>query len=121
MKDTVSQADAYSPVTHPMSYKIILILHLNDPDVIFDVYDVEQAFLSVSQERDLYVGHPKGYVFIVTAKGKTSWRALAPGEKAPDTAVPVLLALYGSVESGKLFFEGVGGVAFEVWFQDHSL
>ena len=106
MKDTVSQADAYSPVTHPMSYKIILILHLNDPDVIFDVYDVEQAFLSVCQERDLYVGHPKGYVFIVTPKGKISWRALAPGEKAPETAVPVLLALYGSVESGKLFFKG---------------
>ena len=51
MKGQVSEADAYSPVTHPMSYKIILILHLNDPKVDFDVYDVEQAFLSVGQEK----------------------------------------------------------------------
>ena len=88
MKGQVSQADAYSPVTHPMSYKIILILHLNDPKVDFDVYDVEQAFLSVSQERKLYVGHPKGYVFIVDGQGRVSWRALAPREKPPKTVVP---------------------------------
>ena len=113
MKNQVSQADAYSPVTHPMSYKIILILHLNDPDVVFDVYDVEQAFLSVSQERDLYVGHPKGYAFIVTRDGKVSWRELKPHEKTPTTVVPVYLALYGSVESGKLFFKG--------WVEWHKL
>ena len=106
MKGQVSQADAYSPVTHPMSYKIILILHLNDPKVDFDVYDVEQAFLSVNQERKLYVGHPKGYVFVVDSQGTVSWRALAPREKPPKTVVPVYLALYGSVESGKLFFSG---------------
>jgi hypothetical protein len=106
MKGQVSEADAYSPVTHPMSYKIILILHLNDPKVDFDVYDVEQAFLSVGQERELYVGHPKGYAIIVDRKGRVTWRELKPGELAPKTAIPVLLALYGSVESGRLFFKG---------------
>ncbi len=55
--------------------KRLLILHVNDLKVDFDVYDVEQAFLSVSQERKLYVGHPKGYVWgtclmdLVTSQG----------------------------------------------------
>ena len=52
------------------------------------------------------MGHPKGYVFVVDSQGTVSWRALAPREKPPKTVVPVYLALYGSVESGKLFFSG---------------
>ena len=106
MKGDVSQSDAYSPVTHPMSYKIMLILHLKDKDVIFDIYDVEQAFLSMKQKRELYCGHPKDYVFIALSNNRVGWRELKPFEKAPTTVVPVCLALYGSMESGKLFYEG---------------
>ena len=89
-----------------MAYKIILILHLNDMEVDFYVYDVEQAFLSVRQERKLFVGHPKGYVIIAIENDVITWRALRLGEKQPDTGVPVELAPYGSIESGKLFFKG---------------
>ena len=85
MKGEVSQADAYSPVTHPMTYKIILILHLNDMQVDFDVCDVEQAFLSVRQERKLFVGHPKGYVITAIENNVITWRALRVGETQPDT------------------------------------
>ena len=52
------------------------------------------------------MGHPKGYAIIVDWKGRVTWRELRPGELAPKTAIPVLLALYGSIESGRLFFKG---------------
>ncbi len=77
----MSQADAYSPVTHPMSYEIILILNLKDLKVVFEsnLYDLEQGFLSVCQERERMVGHPKGYTIIVGQDGKVTWMELAPG------------------------------------------
>ncbi len=52
------------------------------------------------------MGHPKGYAIIVDRKGRVTWWELKPGELAPKTGIPVLLALYGSIESGRLLFKG---------------
>ena len=68
--------------------------HLKDKDVIFDVYDVEQAFLSMMQKRELYCGHPKGYVFIALSNSRVGWRELKPFEKV-GTCLPGLVWKHG--------------------------
>ena len=101
-KGIVNKAKTYSPVAHPVSYKVILVLHMGDDSVEFVVFDVEQAYLSTQQVREVYVGHPPGYKFVSGRKG-TYYVKLKPGERQPFTAAQLFLALYGGIECGRLY------------------
>ena len=103
-KQDVTKADAYSPVSHPVTYKILIVAHMKDKRVRFFVFDVEQAFLSTQHKRLVYVGHPPGYKIIQT-RGGLRFKALQRGEMAPNTAMQLLLALYGGKECSRLFWE----------------
>ena len=103
-KQDVDKADAYSPVSHPVTYKILIIVHLSDRKVKYYVFDVEQAFLSTQHKRTVFVGHPPGYKIIKANKG-LAFKKLAKGELTPTTAMRLLLALYGGKECSRLFWE----------------
>ena len=108
-KREVTKYEAYSPVAHPISFKILLIIHMGDPSVKIKVFDVGQAFLSSEQTRAVYVRHPPGYR-LVAGSQSLYFLKLAPGEKPPRTVMKLLLALYGGVECSRLYWE-----AFVSW------
>ena len=103
-KQDVDKADAYSPVSHPVTYKILLVTHMMDKDVQFFVFDVEQAFLSTQHKRVVFVGHPPGYKIV---KGRKSlyFKKMKMGEQIPTSVMRLLLALYGGKECSRLFWE----------------
>ena len=103
-KQDVSQADAYSPVSHPVTYKILLVVHMGDKRVKYFVFDVEQAFLSTQHKRIVFVGHAPGYKVIRGRKG-LYYKKLKVGEHPPTTVLKLLLALYGGKECSRLFWE----------------
>lgn len=103
-KKDVDKADAYSPVSHPVTYKILIIAHMSDEDVQFHVFDVEQAFLSTQHKRVVYVGHPPGYKIVKGPFG-LYYKKLKLGEMAPEDVLRLLLALYGGKECSRLFWE----------------
>ena len=113
-KKDVDKADAYSPVSHPIAYKILLIVHMNDKDVRFHVFDVEQAFLSTQHKRVVFVGHPPGYKIAKGPRGLYS-KKLKPGEASPNEVMRLMLALYGGKDCSRLFWED-----FRQWHIDYG-
>ena len=105
MKDTVSKGDAYSPTPHPVSFRILIALHLGDKRVRFVKFDVGKAYLHAKMKRLTYVGHPPGYRVEVSPADVLLLFKLAKGEPAPTTALQLLLALYGAKECGRLYWE----------------
>ena len=87
---------------------------MNDDSVEFTIFDVEQAYLSTAQVREVYVGHPPGYKF-VNGKYGTYYVKLAPGEKPPLTSARLLLALYGGIDCGRLYYD-----AFMRWHVEYG-
>jgi hypothetical protein len=56
-------------------------------------------------KRDVWVRHPPGYIIYQRGDGRLDYRKLKAGEIQPQTGLKLLLALYGSMECGRLFWE----------------
>jgi len=102
---TLSKLDATAPVASPTTIRILIVLHIGDPDVRFNTVDVSQAYLTTEMKRTVYIGHPPGYYVWHSEKHGLQYSKLGPGQKAPKTAMELLRALYGGMECGRLFFE----------------
>ena len=113
-KSSVSAMDAYAPVANPVSLRLLLALHIGDPKCKFYQLDVRQAYLSTPLKRRVYVSHPPGYILYMDSKGAMTFR-LRRSEPVPNTAMRLLLALYGGRECGRLFYD-----AYVQWHRDNG-
>ena len=105
-RNTLERMMAYAPVQHIATLRVLLAMHINElKSVRFYQCDIKQAYLSAKMKREVYVRHPPGYKIIVRGDGKLDYVKLARGEKAPPTVMQLLLALYGGMECGRLFWE----------------
>jgi hypothetical protein len=100
----VSKMSAYAPVASRFTYLVIIATLINRPNIRFKTLDVIQAFLSSKMKRVVYVNHPPGFVLYVDRKGRINYRLRQPGEK-PRSVMKLMLALYGGMECGRLFFQ----------------
>lgn len=100
----LSKLEATAPVARPVSYRLLLAIHISVPGVRFMTMDVSQAYLSTAMRRQVYVQHPPGYI-MSWQDGRLHFRRLRKGEAAPTTALPLFRALYGGRECGRLFYE----------------
>jgi hypothetical protein len=101
----LTRLDATAPVARPITFRLLLCAVLYRPGARAHVSDVKQAYLTTKMERTVHIGHPPGYAFCWDSTFDClSYRALPHGERAPRTCMPLLCALYGGMECGRLFF-----------------
>jgi hypothetical protein len=95
---------AYAPVAQPVTARLLIAAHLHIPDVFFRKLDVSNAYINEFMKREVYCKMPPGYV-MYHEKGGLSFRRLRPGEKQPNQCLKVIMALYGGMECGRIFWE----------------
>ena len=100
----LTKLKAYAPVANPSTYKLVLALHVGLPGVKLYQMDISQAYLTTFMKREVYVRHPPGYVLYMDDEGYMYYRLRKKGEQ-PDTVLPLLRALYGGMECGRLFYD----------------
>jgi hypothetical protein len=88
LEKDIPKMAAYAPVTHPVTLRIMLALHLHDKDVKFVQYDIRAAYLTAPMKRDAYVRVPA--YFDQRYKGKVA---------------KLQKALYGGKDSGRTYFD----------------
>ena len=97
---------AYAPVSMLVTVRMILAMHINDIGVIrVRKIDITQAYVSTRMKRKVVVKHPPGMVVYPNRRNQLVYRRLKPGESAPTSVLPLLLALYGGMECGRLFWD----------------
>ena len=117
-RETVSRMLAYAPVQHAATLRTLLAIHVNDLNEI-KLYecDIKQAYLAAKMKRLVFVKHPPGYMLLTNKRGHLDYRKLMPGEKPPKTVMQLLLALYGGMECGRLFWEVYTEFHYQLGFQ----
>ena len=104
----LTKYDAYAPVSNPATIRILIARYLGEDGVRFFEDDVSQAFVSTRMVREVYVRHPPGYEIYAKGKRGIGFRENMPGTrgyKQIDTVMRLLLALYGGMECGRLFYD----------------
>ena len=119
--NALTRLQAYAPVQSAASFRVLAALHLHEigpgpEDVKFKKVDVKQAYISTKMKRKVVVGHPPGYEIINTKLG-LAIRKLQPGEKPPTTVMPLIMALYGGMECGRLFWDDFISYHLEIGFK----
>jgi hypothetical protein len=104
-RHTLCKMDAYAPVANPATYRVQVALHVGMKGVRFRQMDVSQAYLSTLMKRRVLIRHPPGYMFFINEASELDYRRLKPGEPRPTTGLPLLRALYGGMECGRLFYD----------------
>lgn len=113
----LSKLDAYAPVHMVVTLRILIGLHLGTPGVKFRHMDIKNAYINEYMKRSVWCKMPPGYLFY-TDDGELSYRRLKPGEKQPTgKALPLIKALYGGMECGRIFYEAFLGWHLEYGFQ----
>ena len=104
-RSTLAALDAYAPVAQMVTGRLLLAMHLHDRNVQFRKLDVKNAYINEFMRRFVLCKVPPGYK--ASVKNGTLWlERLKPGEKQdPDICLPLLKALYGGMECGRIFWE----------------
>ena len=69
--------------------------------------DVSNAYVNENMRRKVLTKQPPGYQIYVDERGLLMVRKLKRGEKHdPNEGLPLLKALYGGMECGRIFWEG---------------
>jgi len=104
-KTLLSKVEAYAPVHMAITLRMLIALHLGDSDVHWRQLDIKNAYINEAMKRYVLCRMPPGYL-IYEENGIVLYRRLRPGEKQPEgVALPLLKALYGGKECGRIFWE----------------
>ena len=99
---------AYAPVHMSLTLRMLIVLHLGDPDVQYRQLDVKNAYLNENMRRKVFTTAPPGYTLFMTAEGKLRFRRVRPGETpVPKWVYELIRALYGGMECGRIFYEAI--------------
>jgi hypothetical protein len=105
-KHLMERVKAYAPVSMQVAVRMIIAMHINEIEHLrIRKRDITQAYLNTVMKRKVVVKHPPGMEIYVDENGALVYRRLKPWEKAPTTVLPLLLALYGGMECGRLFWD----------------
>ena len=104
-KNVLTKMQAYAPVAHRATYLVVLATYISRRGVKFHQLDVVQAYLTSKMKREVYVRHPKGFE-LFSIKGKMYFRRLLKSYTRPTSVMRLMLALYGGMECGRLFWHG---------------
>ena len=97
---------AYAPVSQIATSRLMIAIHLGMPGVKFRKIDVKNAYINENMRRRVRTKMPPGYQFYVDEQGELRFRRLRPGEKQdPRFCLPLIKALYGGMECGRIFWE----------------
>ena len=113
-RNAVTKGQAYAPTPNPAAYRILWASHLGIEGVCYRYMDIAQAYLSTHMKRFVHVRHPPGYV-ILSKNGQLTYRKRGQGEPPPKTTMPLLRALYGGMECGRLFYDD-----YVKWHVEHG-
>jgi hypothetical protein len=95
---------AYAPVAQAVTARILVAAHLHIRDVFYRKLDVSNAYINEFMKRKVHCKMPPGYVLIVV-DGRVVFRRLRPREKQPNVCVLLIMALYGGMDCGRIFWE----------------
>ena len=105
-QDLVARLDAYAPVSQNITTRMLIAMHLHIPGVRILKRDVKNAYINEDMKRSILVRVPPGYQIKWQPDGQWTLRRLRPGEKQiPGWALPLIKALYGGMECGRIFWE----------------
>ena len=98
--------DAYAPVAQMVTARILLASHIHLADIILRKLDVKNAYINEYMRRVVYCRMPPGYTWVNIDGKQWTLRPLSIGEKADSTwCLPLVKALYGGMECGRIFWE----------------
>ena len=103
----IGRLDAYAPVAQMITSRLLIAMHLHIPGIIIRQLDVSNAYINENMRRIVHCRLPPGYTleWVDEAAGTFTFRRLRPGERQPKIALPLLKALYGGMECGRIFWE----------------
>ena len=107
--------EAYAPVAQMVTARVLLASHIHISDIILRKLDVKNAYINENMRRVVFCRLPPGYTWM-ELKGGWILRPLTAGEKAdPTWCLPLVKALYGGMECGRIFWE-----AWVDWHLEHG-
>ena len=110
----LSKLDAYAPVAQMVTARLLIATHLHRDGILYRKLDVQNAYLNEDMRRIVHARLPPGYTIEWISDTEWQYRRLRHGERAPpDLCQPVLKALYGGMECGRIFWE-----AWVSWHMD---
>ena len=104
-RNLLAKLDAYAPVAQMVTSRLLIALHLHQPEVRIRKIDVKNAYINEDMRRKVLTKLPPGYTWFTLPDGDWSLCRLEPGEKQPDDCMVLQKALYGGMECGRIFWE----------------
>lgn len=105
-RNLLDPLDAYAPVAQMVTGRILLASHLHIEGLILRKLDVKNAYINEDMRRVVHTRMPPGYTWVDLGDGDWTFRPLQPGEKSdPRWCLPLVKALYGGMECGRIFWE----------------
>ena len=105
-RDHLPALDAYAPVAQMVTGRVLLAAHLNIDGLVLRKLDVKNAYINEDMRRTVFCRLPPGYTWVSLKNKDWTLRPLSPGEKAdPMWCLPLVKALYGGMECGRIFWE----------------
>ena len=103
----IGALEAYAPVALMITGRLLIATHLHIKGIIIRQLDVANAYINENMKRKVLCRLPPGYTveWLDQEAGTFTFRRLRPGEKAPRLALPLIKALYGGMECGRIFWE----------------
>jgi len=101
----LGRMDAFAPVAQMVTGRLLIAMHLHIKDIIIRQLDVKNAYINEYMRRLVYCHLPPGYTIQWLPGGAWTFRRLRKGEKAPRLCLPLIKALYGGMECGRIFWE----------------
>ena len=103
----LNKLEAYAPVAQIVTARLLIAMHMHNPNVKFRKMDVSNAYVNENMRRKVFTKQPPGYKIYKDHRGLLMVRKLKVGEKHdPEEGLPLLRALYGGMECGRIFWEG---------------
>ena len=88
-KRDISRMDAYAPVMHMATLRVMLAVGIQDKLCRFKQADVKSAYLTADMKRETWAKFPEGF----------------KNEHNKEFVLPVERALYGGVDSGRCYYD----------------
>jgi hypothetical protein len=115
-KSDLSPWAPYTPVAQVATGRILIAMHLGTKGIRFRKINTQTALINENMRRTVYTTMPPGFRFTLGPTGDIQFSPLEAGETSdPNLCLPLNKALYGGMESGRVFWE-----AWTDWHLQHG-
>jgi hypothetical protein len=104
-RNHLARLEAYAPVAQAITARLMIAAFFHIVGVFFKKLDVSNAYINEFMKRMVHCKMPPGYL-IEVVNGQVIFRRLRPGERQPpNMCLPLIMALYGGMDCGRIFWE----------------